>query len=61
MKKARITVTSWTEERIFCREGIEVSNPDLLPTEYLFEGAQLNLLLCEHQPDVALYYHSILS
>lgn len=51
MKKTRITVTSWTEERIFSREGIEVSNPDLLPTEYLFEGAQLNLLLCEHQPD----------
>ena len=51
MKKTRITVTSWTGERILSEEGVEVSNPGLLPTEYLYEGAQLNLLLCERQSD----------
>jgi len=54
LKKRRITVEHWTDNYIVAPDGTRVANPDLLPTAYLYKGAQLNLLLSETQPDGAL-------
>ncbi|MBR1681993.1 MAG: AAA family ATPase [Bacteroidaceae bacterium] len=53
IKQRRITVVSWTDQRILA-DGVEVENPGLIPAAWLYPGAQLNLLLCEVQPDGAL-------
>lgn len=53
LKKLRIQVDSWTDDTIIAGH-LRVANPDLLPTVYLFSGAQLNLLLSEEQADGTL-------
>lgn len=53
LKKQRITVKHWTEKQIF-GDGFVVNNPDLIPTSYLYQGVQLNLLLSERQADGSL-------
>ena len=50
VKQRRITVSRWTEDTI-CGDNLVVANNDLLPTAFLYVGAQLNLLLSEVQPD----------
>ena len=53
LKKLRIQVDSWTDDTILAGD-LRVANPDLIPTAYLFPGAQLNLLLSEEQADGTL-------
>lgn len=53
LKRQRITVDHWTADTIF-GSGFVVSNPALIPTTYLYPGAELNLLLSERQPDGTL-------
>ena len=54
IKKLRITVVDWSDDRIVAADGTIVANPALLPITYLYPGAQLNLLLSEKQPDDTL-------
>ena len=54
LKKLRITVDSWTDDHIIAVDGTVVVNIALLPTEYLYRHAQLNLLLCDRQTDNSL-------
>ncbi len=51
MKKLRITVSSWDEHHITATDGTLVSNPQLIPTDYLYRDAELNILLSERQQD----------
>ncbi len=53
LKKLRIKVDSWTDDTIIAGER-RVANPNLIPTAYLFTGAQLNLLLSEEHTDGTL-------
>ncbi len=50
IKKRRLTVDGWTDDTII-GDGLVVSNADLIPPNYLYRGAQLNLLLSEVQED----------
>ena len=50
IKKRRITLERWDEGHLF-GDGLVVNNPQLIPSAYLYAGAQLNLLLSEVQND----------
>ncbi len=50
IQKRRITLERWDEDYLY-GDGLTVLNPGLIPTGYLYDGAQLNLLLSDVQND----------